>query len=63
MDEHKEIHNETQASNDGVTKNYIDRVLINASRSSLDVRSLRGRDGDSDHLLVKAMVRTRLASQ
>lgn len=65
MFEHKRIHKQTWISNDGVTRNQIDHVLVNARYGSniIDVRSLRGVDADSDHLLVRAKVRARISSQ
>ncbi|XP_072376832.1 uncharacterized protein [Diabrotica undecimpunctata] len=65
MFEHKKIYKQTWVSNDGVTRNQIDHVLVDARRGSncLDVRSLREADGDTDHFLVKAKIRTRIASK
>jgi len=52
----------TWTSPDGKTHNQIDHILIDRSRSSgLDVRSFRGADCDTDHYLVVANVRERLA--
>ena len=45
---------------DGRTKNQIDHVLI-AGR--LNVKSCRGPNVDSDHYLVKAVVRARVSTQ
>jgi hypothetical protein len=48
---------------DGKTHNQVDNILIDRRRhlSILDVRSFRGTDCDSDHYLVVAKVRERLA--
>jgi hypothetical protein len=57
------IHKYTWTSPDGKTHNQIDHILIDRRRHSriLDVRSFRGADYDSDHYLVVAKVRERLA--
>lgn len=64
MFDHKNIHKQTWVSNDGITRNQIDHVLINARRGSgiTDVRSLRGLDADSDHFLVRAKFRERISN-
>jgi hypothetical protein len=60
---HRSIHKYTCTSPDGKTHNQIDHILIDRRRHSsiLDVRSFRGADCDSDHYLVVAKVRERLA--
>jgi hypothetical protein len=60
---HRDIHKYTRTSSDGQTHNQTDHVLIDRRRHSsiLDVRSFRGTDCDSDHYLVVAKIRDRLA--
>jgi hypothetical protein len=60
---HRSIHKYNWTSPDGQTHNQIDHVLTDRRRHSsiLDVRSFRGADCDSDHYLVVAKVRERLA--
>jgi endonuclease/exonuclease/phosphatase family metal-dependent hydrolase len=60
---HCNIHTFTWTSPDGKTHNQIDHILIDRRRHSslLDVRSFRGADCDTDHYLVVAKVRERLA--
>jgi hypothetical protein len=60
---HRKIHKHTWTFPDGNTHNQIDQVLIDRRRHSsiLDVRSFRGADCDTDHYLVVAKVRERLA--
>ena len=63
MFHHPNIHKYTWTSPDGKTHNQIDHVLIDRrwQSSVLDVRSFRGAESDTDHYLVIAKVRERLA--
>jgi hypothetical protein len=60
---HHNIHKYTWASPDGKNNNQIDHILIGRQRhsSAFDVRSFRAADYDTDHYLVVAKVRERLA--
>jgi hypothetical protein len=60
---HRNIHKNTWTSPDGKRHNQIVYILIDRRWHFfiLDVRSLRGADCDTDHYLVVAKVRERLA--
>ena len=60
---HCNIHKYSWTSPDGKIHNQIDHILMDRRwhSSILDVRSLRGADCDTDHYLVVAKVRERLA--
>jgi hypothetical protein len=60
---HLNIHKHTWRSPGGNTHNQIDHILIDRRRHSsvLDVRSFRASDCDTDHHLVVAKIRERLA--
>jgi hypothetical protein len=63
MFQHRNIHKYTWTSPDRNTHNQIDHILIDRRRHSnvLDVRSFRAADCDTDHYLVVAKIRERLA--
>jgi hypothetical protein len=60
---HQNIHKYTWTTRDWDTHNQTDHILIDRRwhSSILDVRSFRGADCDTDHYLVVAKVRERLA--
>jgi hypothetical protein len=60
---HHNIHKYTRTSPDGNTHNQIDHILTDRRRHStvLDVRSFRAADCDTDHYLVVAKIRERIA--
>jgi hypothetical protein len=60
--QHKRIHKGMWTSLDGNTLNQIDHVLIDAQKKDVaeDVRTMRGLNCDSDHFLVKTIIRQRL---
>jgi hypothetical protein len=60
---HRNNYKYTWTSPDGKTHNQIDHILVDLPRHSnvLDVRLFRAADCDSDHYLVVAKVRERLA--
>jgi hypothetical protein len=60
---HKRIHKITWESPDGVTKNQIDHISISNKwkKSLLNIRSYCGADIDSDHHLVMAEVKMKVA--
>ena len=59
---HKEIHKYTWVSPNGRTKNQIDHIAVSRKwRSSLlDVRTQRGADINTDHVLLKATLQLKL---
>jgi hypothetical protein len=60
---HRNIHKYTWTSSDGKTQNKIYHILVYRRRHSniLDIRSYREADFDTDHYLVVAKIRERLA--
>jgi hypothetical protein len=60
---HRNVHKYTWMSPDGNIHNQIDHILIDRRRHSsvLDVRSFRAADCDTDHYLVVANIRDKIA--
>jgi hypothetical protein len=60
---HQNIHKFTWTSPDGKSHNQSEHILIDRRRHSsiLDVRSFRAADFDTDHYLMVAKVKERLA--
>ena len=60
---HRNIHKDTWTYPNGKTHNQIDHIFAERRWNSciLDVRSFRGADCDTDHYLVVAKIRERLA--
>jgi hypothetical protein len=60
---HRSIHKYTWTSPDGNAHNQINNILIDRQRHSsvLDVRSFRAADCDTDHYLLVAKIRERIA--
>jgi len=57
--EHKHIHKGSRNDPAGSTVNQIDHVLINRRRATTveDVKTMRGANCDSDHSLIRTMIR------
>jgi len=64
MFQHKKIHKPTWTAPDRSFESQIDHMVIDARHMSdlLDIRSYRGRNLDSDHYLVIARMRARIAN-
>ena len=60
--QHKRIHTGTWTSPDCKTLNQIDHVMVDARRKDVveDVRTMRGPNCDSDHFLVKTIIKQKL---
>jgi hypothetical protein len=63
--QHKTIHKGTWTSPDFTTVNQIDHVLINTTKKRIvqDIRTLRGLNCDSDHFLVKTIIKQQLITR
>ena len=61
--EHKDIHKGTWKDPAGSTVNQIDHALINKSRATIveDVKTMRGANCDSDHILFRIKIRHSIA--
>ena len=60
--QHKKIHKGTWISPDGNTLNQTDHVIIDANKKDMveDVRTMPGLNCDSDHFLVKTIIKQKL---
>ena len=60
--QHKRTHTGTWTSPDGTISKQIDHVLVDAKKKSIieDVRTMRGPNCDSDHFLVKTIIKQKL---
>jgi len=60
--QHKRIHKGTWTSPDGNTLNQIGHVILDANKKGgvEDVRTMRGLNCDSDHFLVKSIIKQKL---
>jgi hypothetical protein len=63
--QHKRIHKRTWIAPDGQTLNQIEHVTVNKNKSSMiqDVKTMRELNCDSDHFLVKIIVKQKLITQ
>jgi len=61
--QHKRIYKMTWLSPDQNTASQIDHIIINANKKGVieDVRTMRGPNIDSDHFLVKAVIKQKLS--
>ena len=61
--EHKDIHQGTWNDPAGRTVNQIDHVLINKRRATIveDVKTMRGANCDSDHFLIRTIIRHKIS--
>jgi len=61
--QHKRIHKITWLSPDQNTASLIDHIIINANKKGVieDVKTMRGPNIDSDHFLVKAVIKQKLS--
>jgi uncharacterized membrane protein YfhO len=60
--QHKRIHKITWLSPDQSTASQIGHIIINANKKGVieDVKTMRGPNIDSDHFLVKAIIKQKL---
>jgi hypothetical protein len=63
--QHKRIHKGTSTSPNFTTVNQIDYVPINTTKKKIvqDIKTLRGLNCDSDHFLVKTIIKQRLITK